>query len=159
MSWAETFKINSNMKTPLDKLANRIFYNLAIVNNNGYGDENSEVMIVPYGRDFLYGVDFAGGTSKIIVLPETVKAINPRTFLGHVNLENIFLNEGLEQIYEYAFGNCPNLASLRLPSTIKLIHANAFANSSLEDIYVPWSEGDVPNAPWGADDAIIHYNS
>jgi hypothetical protein len=159
MSWAETFKINSNMKIPLDKLANRIFYNLAIVNNNGYGDKNSEVVIVPYGRDSLFGVDFAGGTSKIIVLPETVKEINPRTFLGYANLENIFLNEGLEEIYEYAFGGCANLASLRLPSTIKLIHANAFANSGLKDIYVPWSEGEIVGAPWGATDATIHYNS
>lgn len=29
----------------------------------------------------------------------------------------------------------------------------------LEHIYVPWAEGAVANAPWGAPDATIHYNT
>lgn len=29
---------------------------------------------------------------------------------------------------------------------------------NLTDIYVTWSEGEVPNAPWGAYNATIHYN-
>lgn len=28
----------------------------------------------------------------------------------------------------------------------------------LKHIYVPWSEGEVPGIPWGATNAIIHYN-
>jgi hypothetical protein len=28
----------------------------------------------------------------------------------------------------------------------------------ITDIYVPWSEGEVANAPWGAPNATIHYN-
>jgi hypothetical protein len=29
----------------------------------------------------------------------------------------------------------------------------------ITDIYVPWSEGAVANAPWGATNATIHYNT
>lgn len=31
-------------------------------------------------------------------------------------------------------------------------------NTSITDIYVPWGEGEVPNAPWSASNATIHYN-
>lgn len=31
-------------------------------------------------------------------------------------------------------------------------------NTVIEDIYCPWSENDVPGAPWGAANAAIHYN-
>lgn len=31
--------------------------------------------------------------------------------------------------------------------------------TALTDIYVPWSEGEIDSAPWGATNATIHYNS
>ena len=31
--------------------------------------------------------------------------------------------------------------------------------SSCTDIYVPWSEGEVSGAPWGANNATVHYNT
>lgn len=44
-------------------------------------------------------------------------------------------------------------------STDYLIHPNAFSNSSVEEINVPWAEGDVPGAPWGAPEGVvINYN-
>lgn len=40
------------------------------------------------------------------------------------------------------------------------MHNQCFGgNPNLRDIYVPWSQGEVPNAPWGATDATIHYNT
>ena len=38
--------------------------------------------------------------------------------------------------------------------------ANAFQSNrgTLTDIYVPWAEGAVANAPWGATGATIHYD-
>ena len=40
------------------------------------------------------------------------------------------------------------------------IHAQCFSgNNNLRDIYVPWSQGEVPNAPWGATNATIHYDT
>lgn len=39
------------------------------------------------------------------------------------------------------------------------IDSNAFYNcSNLKTINVPWAEGEVANAPWGATKATINYN-
>ena len=35
----------------------------------------------------------------------------------------------------------------------------AFRASGIEDIYVPWSEGEVADAPWEANNATIHYDT
>lgn len=44
-------------------------------------------------------------------------------------------------------------------STNPTISTTAFSGcSTLTDIYVPWSEGAVANAPWGATNATIHYD-
>lgn len=38
--------------------------------------------------------------------------------------------------------------------------SNIFNNCpNLTDIYVCWSEGEIGNAPWGATNATIHYNT
>ena len=63
-----------------------------------------------------------------------------------------------------AFGNnqvarCYSLRKLYLPE-LNSITTGAFTGTTQDflDIYVPWSEGDVANAPWGATGATIHYN-
>jgi hypothetical protein len=30
--------------------------------------------------------------------------------------------------------------------------------TNLTEINVPWLEGEIPDAPWGADNAVINYN-
>ena len=60
-----------------------------------------------------------------------------------------------DQVY-----NIASLTQIIINSTPSLIDKNAFRKaSSLADIYVPWSEGEVANAPWGATNATIHYNT
>ena len=60
----------------------------------------------------------------------------------------------------YAFQNCPALQRVRIVDNCGLIVSNAFASCpNLTDIYVPWSEGAVANAPWGATNATIHYDT
>lgn len=97
------------------------------------------------------------------------------------------LNEGLEVIEQESFYPCGRCVSVTIPSTVRQIGARAFYNSTrltevtfntsediiskmyidstafdcgyITDIYVPWAEGEVYNAPWGAQNATIHYNS
>lgn len=67
-----------------------------------------------------------------------------------------------------AFSGCPNLALTSLPSGVtsitfegnpKTIHSSAFNGcSNLTTIKVPWSQGQVANAPWGASNATIIYD-
>lgn len=66
----------------------------------------------------------------------------------------------LETINGRAFSNCSKLASVKMSSSVTTIGSTAFAScSALKHIYVPWSEGEVAGAPWGATGAAIHYNS
>lgn len=66
----------------------------------------------------------------------------------------------LETIKGRAFSNCSKLASVKMSSSVNTIGSTAFAScSALKDIYVPWGEGEVAGAPWGATGATIHYNS
>lgn len=66
----------------------------------------------------------------------------------------------LQRIQAASFYNCTGLTSVNIYNTLIEFASNAFQNcSNLLDIYVPWSEGEVANAPWGATNATIHYNT
>jgi hypothetical protein len=69
------------------------------------------------------------------------------------------LPSGLTNVGTTAFRTCTALESITFHST-PTVGANAFFGcSKLKNIYVPWAEGEVANAPWGATNATIHYNS
>ena len=54
----------------------------------------------------------------------------------------------------------PALTKVTWTGTPTTINASAFYGAdTLTNIYVPWSEGAVANAPWGATSATIHYNT
>ena len=60
-----------------------------------------------------------------------------------------------DQVY-----NVSSVTQIIINSTPSKIESNAFRRAdALTDIYVPWSEGEVANAPWGATNATIHYNT
>ena len=57
------------------------------------------------------------------------------------------------------FANCTGLTSITFEGNPKTIHSSAFNGcSNLTTIYVPWSQGQVANAPWGASKATIIYD-
>ena len=67
--------------------------------------------------------------------------------------------EGIERIYYNVFKGCTGITELTFPSTIKEIANNAFEGcDNLITINVPWSEGAIENAPWGAVNATINYD-
>lgn len=126
-----------------------------------------------------------GALEKVILSPLTTE-IGQSGFLHcyslrEINLENIttfqtacfqnclhlaipiIFNGGLVKIGNKAF-DCTGLSNItfQTPTTDSLptIANNAFAGCALlKDIYCPWAEGEVANAPWGATNATIHYNT
>ena len=65
----------------------------------------------------------------------------------------------VDRIRQDAFTNCTQLTRVTLPNSIKSISYRAFSYcDNLTTINVPWSEGEVANAPWGATNATINYN-
>lgn len=57
----------------------------------------------------------------------------------------------LKTIEQWGFYGCKSLTEVKFPETIKTIHGTAFEDcNNLINIYCPWAEGAVDNAPWGA---------
>ena len=109
-----------------------------------------------------------------------VKSIGDYAFQNCYNLVLTSLPKNLETIGSRSFSGCKN-AFTSFPSSLKSIDARAFyynafiaitfkgtptsiasdafdGCSNLTTINVPWAEGAVANAPWGATSATINYN-
>lgn len=67
--------------------------------------------------------------------------------------------KGVTRIGSCAFRNCKGLTNLTFKGTPTYIHNDVFNGcDNLTIINVPWAEGEVANAPWGATQATINYN-
>ena len=73
---------------------------------------------------------------------------------------------GATALATQAFYYQSQITVIRFTGTPTSIVSDAFSNvtgwnsaANLTDIYVPWGEGAVANAPWGATSATIHYNT
>lgn len=72
--------------------------------------------------------------------------------------ESVTLGSNVTSIGDGAFQGCWNLATVYFTSTPTTMGYNPFNScSALTDIYVPWAEGAISGAPWGATNATIHY--
>lgn len=91
----------------------------------------------------------------------TVTSIGQNTFYDCTALTDIVFSENLRFMDMYAFRNCSGIKTVTFKGTPTGRIENSVFNSctALTDIYVPWAEGAVANAPWGATNATIHYNS
>lgn len=75
-------------------------------------------------------------------------------------IQYLYLPASMSTIGSQAFANAATLTAVTFRGTPTTIASNAFSSTSrLKNIYVPWAEGQVANAPWGATNATIHYNS
>lgn len=124
---------------------------------------------------------FSGSRLSTVVIPPSVTFIGDGAFMDCTNLVNVMLPKSLEAIDDDTFGGT-HLMSIVIPRGVKDIGRGAFMNTLLKSvvfegkpttiannafsgnnllahIYVPWSQGEVANAPWGATNATIHYNS
>ena len=92
-------------------------------------------------------------------LPNGLTSIGAETFYNCTNLALTSLPSGIMSIGGQAFTYCTGLTSITFEGTPTSIASNAFANcTNLTSIKVPWAEGAVANAPWGAMNATITYN-
>lgn len=113
-------------------------------------------------------------------LPDGVTSIGDYAFYMCMEMPLNALPDGITEIGAWAFYNCRKISIKTLPSKLNTISTRAFHNSSLTEITfkstpqsidsyaftnsglttinVPWAEGAVANAPWGATNATINYN-
>lgn len=98
--------------------------------------------------------------ARITELPSTIESIGSYAFSEGV-YGDICFGSHLKSLGEYAFSYCSGITSLRFetPEDLPMITSTAFEGcGGILRIDVPWNEGDVPGAPWGAINATINYN-
>lgn len=92
-------------------------------------------------------------------MPDNVIAIGDNGFYRCPKLQLTSLPPGITSIGDFAFSNCTGLETVRFTSTVSSIPNGVFSGCPrLSTIYVPWSQGQVANAPWGASNATIVYD-
>lgn len=90
-------------------------------------------------------------------LPEGLQRIGPYAFSDCNALADITIPKSVAAIADFAFLRC-KLTSITFESTPNSISSRAFRYcTNLTTINVPWSEGEVAGAPWGATNATINY--
>ena len=147
------------------------------------GCTNLALTSLPSGLTSIKGGAFSGCTQLALTsLPDGLTEIVGSAFYGCGQLALTSLPDGLTEIDSYTFYYCTNLALTSLPSGLTIIRGNAFSGcsnltsitftgkpsaiadtafescSNLTTINVPWAEGEIANAPWGATSATINYN-
>lgn len=92
-------------------------------------------------------------------LPSGVTSIGHSAFSECINLTLTSLPSKIKIIGNNTFQNCVRFISITFEGTPTLISSTAFSGcTNLTSIKVPWAEGAVANAPWGATNATITYN-
>ena len=125
-----------------------------------YGCTNLALTSLPESLKSIGNSAFVACTNLALTsLPEFVTSIGNKAFQGCTNLALTSLPTGVTSIDEYAFQGCTSLTSITFKGTPTSIKSNVFSGcTNLTDIKVPWAEGAVANAPWGATNATITYN-
>ena len=76
----------------------------------------------------IYGSDSQNWKELVnVVIPSTVKSIEPYTFYKCTNLKSIVFGE-VEEIGDYAFYGCKSIKSITLPDSVNTIGVFAFRN-------------------------------
>lgn len=96
--------------------------NAKVFFKNGNDYEELEEIIVPEGITYIEDYQFANFNMKKVVLPNS-----------------------LEEIYDYAFYNCPNLKEINIPSNVEYIGAYAFANTLIKSVVLPSGVTEINN--------------
>ena len=157
---------------------------LTSLGNNGFnGCKSLALTKLPEGLVTIDSYAFYDCDSLALTkLPEGLTSIKDRGFYSCDKLALTELPNGLTSIGTYAFYYCRSLALTELPESLVSIgscafssctgltsitfkgkptslYADAFYNcTKLTTINVPWAEGEVSGAPWGATNATINYN-
>lgn len=118
-------------------------------------------IILPEGVTEIDNYAFYGCNSiTSMTFPQSLTKIGNSSF-NFCLFSKIIFPQNLETIGEYIFSNCKLLKTITFQGTPTSIDSNAFKNCTrLDTINVPWSEGEVSGAPWGASliGVTINYN-
>ena len=125
-----------------------------------YNSDGKLIDVRLYGYDKIRDYAFYNCANLALTsLPSGITSIGNTAFYRCANLALTSLPSGITSIGKNAFGECTGLTSITFTGTPTSIDIGAFSGcTNLTTINVPWAEGAVANAPWGATNATINYN-
>ena len=125
-----------------------------------YDSNGNLIDVVMYGYTKIRNYAFYNCSRLALTsLPSGLTNIGYSAFYNCSSLALTSLPSGLTSIGSNAFSYCTGLTSITFEGTPTSIPSKAFSKcTNLTTINVPWSEGAVENAPWGATNATINYN-
>lgn len=92
-------------------------------------------------------------------MPKNLTSIGPESFAYCTGITTLVFPANGIIIMPWAFRHCTSLTTVTFQGVAEQIYYNTFEDcSNLTTINVPWSEGEVAGAPWGATNATINYN-
>jgi hypothetical protein len=92
-------------------------------------------------------------------LPNGITTLDNNVFYRCYRLALTTLPSSITTIKGQAFYQCTSLTEITFLGTPSTIDSSAFSGcTNLTTIRVPWSEGEVAGAPWGATNATIVYD-
>lgn len=133
---------------------------IAIGDNGFYRCQKLSLTSLPSGITSLGDYAFADCSMLALTsLPSGITSLGDYVFRDCPRLASITLPPALTTIGDFAFANCTGLETVKFTSTVSSIPGGVFSGCpKLSTIYVPWSQGQVANAPWGASKATIIYD-
>lgn len=138
-----------------------LFANTSTAGNGGFYAHLRDVY-VPSGLTAFSAYMFSncGSLKNIIGDCTSINDLQISAFQNCVSLTDVPYMPKLGYVNNNVFTGCTGLTEFKFYSKPHTLKAASFANcSNLLDIFVPWEEGAVANAPWGATKATIHYNT
>lgn len=97
-------------------------------------------------------------TISDILLDTFNNVVELQTNICERKFTSVVVPKEVKNVGNYAFAGCEDLTKVDFSSKPNSIADTAFLNcQNLAEINAPWRVGTVPGAPWGADNAIIHY--
>lgn len=120
----------------------------------------AELALVPIGggQEMLFMTNGCKPYAKDLEIPSNVISIGNSLF-SETDVETVIIGESVATIGATSFGKCAKLKSVTFKATPTTMSDNVFYQCyKLKTINVPWSEGTVANAPWGATYATINYD-
>lgn len=92
-------------------------------------------------------------------LPSKLTRLKDNVFNTCTGLVSMEIHSGIVDLDSCVFESCTNLKNVTFKGTPSSIRDSVFRYCNQEMVInVPWAEGEVANAPWGATNATINYN-
>lgn len=125
-----------------------------------YDDDGNLIYAEMHGQPVVRQHAFNGTTYLAhLILPETATKIENNMVFQSSKIETLRIPASVKTVGRYTALQCSALHTITFAGTPDSIHAQAFQqNPKLTTINVPWAEGEVADAPWGATAATINYN-